>query len=261
MLQFLIIWITTIAATIGADVSLAFKMIKDIADCGYKIKLDRMKEVSEALNPNVKQMNNFIKLIPIINLMKSFSDLVEYSKVRNKVLDEFSVLDCIEEMTDIERESYMLRPTAINAIVIYAKSKIKEEESDKKVTITFKENDEEGKIIFKLIERDNKQDIFIIGSEGVAKNMTIGEQKRKIIEIVKLINNEVEEKFDSYEDFKKEAIKNNNSINLSNFGKQSSNYKTRKERIDELNRFKKELLDSKNINNEKDNNSGEQKRK
>ena len=240
MLQFLIIWITTIAATIGADVSLAFKMIKDIADCGYKIKLDRMKEVSEALNPNVKQMNNFIKLIPIINLMKSFSDLVEYSKVRNKVLDEFSVLDCIEEMTDLERESYMLRPTAINAIVIYAKSKIKEEESDKKVTITFKENDEEGKIIFKLIERDNKQDIFIIGSEGVAKNMTIGEQKRKIIEIVKLINN---------------------SINLSNFGKQSSNYKTRKERIDELNRFKKELLDSKNINNEKDNNSGEQKRK
>ena len=118
MLQFLIIWITTIAATIGADVSLAFKMIKDIADCGYKIKLDRMKEVSEALNPNVKQMNNFIKLIPIINLMKSFSDLVEYSKVRNKVLDEFSVLDCIEEMTDLERESYMLRPTAINAIVI-----------------------------------------------------------------------------------------------------------------------------------------------
>ena len=261
MLQFLIIWITTIAATIGADVSLAFKMIKDIADCGYKIKLDRMKEVSEALNPNVKQMNNFIKLIPIINLMKSFSDLVEYSKVRNKVLDEFSVLDCIEEMTDLERESYMLRPTAINAIVIYAKSKIKEEENDKKVTITFKENDEEGKIIFKLIERDNKQDIFIIGSEGVAKNMTIGEQKRKIIEIVKLINNEVEEKFDSYEGFKKEAIKNNNSINLSNFGKQSSNYKTRKERIDELNRFKKELLDSKNINNEKDNNSGEQKRK
>ena len=101
MLQFLIIWITTIAATIGADVSLAFKMIKDIADCGYKIKLDRMKEVSEALNPNVKQMNNFIKLIPIINLMKSFSDLVEYSKVRNKVLDEFSVLDCIEEIINI----------------------------------------------------------------------------------------------------------------------------------------------------------------
>ena len=80
-------------------------------------------------------------------------------------------------------------------------------------------------------------------------------------EIVDYLNNEVEEKFDSYEDFKKEAIKNNNSINLSNFGKQSSNYKTRKERIDELNRFKKELLDSKNINNEKDNNSGEQKRK
>lgn len=261
MLQFLIIWITTIATSIGADVSLAFKMIKDVADGGYKIKFDRIKKVSEALNPNVKQMNNFIKLIPIINLMKSFSDLVEYSKVRNKVLDEFSVLDCVEEMTDEEREQYMLKPTAINAIVIYTKSKIKEDERDKKVTITFKDNDEEGKITFKLIERGNKQDIFIIDSEGVAKNMTIGEQKKKIIEIVKLINNEVEEKFDSYEDFKKEAIRNNNSINLNNFCKQNSNSKTRKERIDELNEFKKELLDSRKVNDDKNNNIGNQKRK
>ncbi len=260
MLQFLIIWITTVLASIGADTSLAFKMIKDVADSGYKIKLDRMKEVSDALNPNVKQMNNFIKLIPVINLMKSFSDLVEYSNVRNNLLDEFSVLDCVEEMTDEEKKQYMLKPTAINAIVIYAKSKIKKEEKDKKITISFKDGNEEGKITFKLIERDNKQDIFIISNEGIAKSMTIEEQKSKILKTLQLIKDEIDERFDNYDDFKKEITKNNNSISLNNYDKKNDIVKDRKEQIDELNNFKKELLDSKN-NNEKIDNNDYQKRK
>lgn len=260
MLQFLIIWITTVLASIGADTSLAFKMIKDVADSGYKIKLDRMKEVSDALNPNVKQMNNFIKLIPVINLMKSFSDLVEYSNVRNNLLDEFSVLDCVEEMTDEEKKQYMLKPTAINAIVIYAKSKIKKEEKDKKITISFKDGNEEGKITFKLIERDNKQDIFIISNEGIAKSMTIEEQKSKILKTLQLIKDEIDERFDNYDDFKKEITKNNNSISLNNYDKKNDIVKDRKEQIDELNNFKKELLESKN-NNEKIDNNDYQKRK
>ena len=260
MLQFLIIWIITVLASIGADTSLAFKMIKDVADSGYKIKLDRMKEVSDALNPNVKQMNNFIKLIPVINLMKSFSDLVEYSNVRNNLLDEFSVLDCVEEMTDEEKKQYMLKPTAINAIVIYAKSKIKKEEKDKKITISFKDGNEEGKITFKLIERDNKQDIFIISNEGIAKSMTIEEQKSKILKTLQLIKDEIDERFDNYDDFKKEITKNNNSISLNNYDKKNDIVKDRKEQIDELNNFKKALLDSKN-NNEKIDNNDYQKRK
>ena len=260
MLQFLIIWITTVLASIGADTSLAFKMIKDVADSGYKIKLDRMKEVSDALNPNVKQMNNFIKLIPVINLIKSFSDLVEYSNLRTNLLDEFSVLDCVEEMTDEEKKQYMLKPTAINAIVIYAKSKIKKEEKDKKITISFKDGNEEGKITFKLIERDNKQDIFIISNEGIAKSMTIEEQKSKILKTLQLIKDEIDERFDNYDDFKKEITKNNNSISLNNYDKKNDIVKDRKEQIDELNNFKKELLDSKN-NNEKIDNNDYQKRK
>lgn len=260
MLQFLIIWITTILTSVGADISLAFKMIKDVADSGYKIKMDRMKEVSDALNPNVKQMNNFIKLIPIINLMKSFSDLVEYSKARNRVFDSLNVLDCVEEMTDEEKEQYMLKPTAFNAIVIYAKSKIKEEEKDEKITISFKDGNEEGKIIFKIIERNDKKDIFIISNEGIAESMTIEEQKSKIIETLQLIKDEVDERFDNYDDFKKEITKNNNSISLNNYDKKNDIVKDRKEQIDELNKFKKELLESKN-NNEKIDNNNYQKRK
>ena len=45
-MELLIIWLMTILVSIGLDISLAFKMFKDIADQDYKLEMDKISELS-----------------------------------------------------------------------------------------------------------------------------------------------------------------------------------------------------------------------
>ena len=40
-MELIIIWAITIAATFGLDFAIGIKIIKDIADCGYKFDVER----------------------------------------------------------------------------------------------------------------------------------------------------------------------------------------------------------------------------
>ena len=249
MIQFLIIWVSSFIFSIGADVSLSLKMIKDVADSGYKLKYDKMKEVSETLNPNVQQMNDIIKFIPLINVMESFYKLIEYGKVRYMFADNLKTLDCVEEMTEEEKKQYALKPTGFNAIKVSLKSSIKK--SDKrKITIIFKEGEEEGKITFKILKIKDKNSILIINSEGIAKKMSISEQKQKIIENCELLLKNVNEKYGDLDSFKNE-LNNKGKIDLSNLKKNNHDginecegINSNKDRIKELKELKNELTET-----------------
>ena len=58
----------TILVSIGLDISLAFKMFKDIADQGYKLEMDKISELGRQINPEASKNNAMSLFIPFLNL-------------------------------------------------------------------------------------------------------------------------------------------------------------------------------------------------
>lgn len=72
-MEFLIIWLGSVVASIGFSVSLVFKVFKDVADQGYKFDIKRLKELVGLLNPEAIKTNKmllfFLLLIFYFNLI------------------------------------------------------------------------------------------------------------------------------------------------------------------------------------------------
>ena len=252
MLQLFIIWISTLVISHGMDLSLFFRIFKDVADCDYKINFRRLSELGDYIQPEQTTNSFIIKLIPILNVLESLKNVVDYGNARSHLLDELSVLDCIDEMTNEEKELYKKRPSGFTAMVISLKSeiesKVENNNSKGKITITFNEDNKKGKIVFKFNDKkiDNDVDFDIISAEGIAAEMSVEEQKRKVREEFEKLGNAVKLKYGSIDNFaEKLNLEKKISINLDKEKRinETIKEKSNKERIAELNELKRYLLE------------------
>lgn len=147
-------------------------------------------------------------LIPIFNILKAFKRSIEYNSVRPIVLDQLSVLNVLEEMSEIEKTEYLKKSTGLNAILVPLKIQIK---LSKASSITINTDDENSEIFFEMGE--SIKDITILKVNGTASRLTVEEQKKKVIEVYETFINTGIEEYGDVESFIK-ALENNSIIDL-----------------------------------------------
>ena len=207
-MDFLVLWLGTSVASFGMEIANELRIFKDVADAGYKVDIKRLSELGKQLNPNAKKITFLSGLIPIFNVMQVFQRTMQYNNVRPFILDQLSVIDALEEMSEIESEEYLKNPTGLNALIVPLKTEIR---LSKATLIKINDGDEYSEIYYEMGE--SLKDITILKVTGPASRLTVEEQKKKVVEAWRTIVQAGMEKYDNSETFVN-ALKSNKSIDL-----------------------------------------------
>lgn len=157
------------------------RMLKDMADAGYKLYLK-----GETNTSNNTVIYFFIPLLNIIYMLKIS---IEFANNKQFMIDEFNVLGYLEEMSENEKKEYNKNPTGLNAILITLKPY---EEIKPVHSITFKNNNTTNEILFNI--SNDGEDIKIIHANGFIAKLSFDEQKQLIRKtIAKIISNDFSE--------------------------------------------------------------------
>ena len=202
-MEFLIIWLSTVAVSFGMEIANELRMFKDVADAGYKIDIRRLSDLSKQLNPNASKATLLSMLIPIFNIMQVFQRTVQYNNARPMILDQLNVMDALEEMSEIENQEYQKKPTGLNALLIPLKDEIR---ISKAASIKIETDTEKSEIFYEM--DDSLENITILKVNGDASRLTVDEQKKKVIEAWKNIVSAGMEKYGDKESFAN-ALRNN----------------------------------------------------
>lgn len=104
ILNIIILHLGTIGISLASLLKLGFKLIKDIANEGYKINIDRLTEINNSITPNKKVLLNL--LIPFWNIVYAIKNIENYKFSFNSFYSSLSVMDALEEMNDFEKKEY-----------------------------------------------------------------------------------------------------------------------------------------------------------
>lgn len=179
-MPYILVYAGTIIVIKIMDIDLGLQVMKDVADAGYRIDTEKLKNFTGFLNENVQKRRLLYTLTPIVNVAFSFVSRVNYENRRAVLLDQLNILGIVEEMTPFEKELYNKRPTKFNALhsSITYEMKLR----DAKIYEVDDEN-ETSKIYFEM--KDNIDDIVILKAEGDASRLTPEEQKEKVANAIK----------------------------------------------------------------------------
>ena len=208
-MEFLILWLGTIVASFGMEIANGLRMFKDAADAGYKVDVKRLFEFENQLNPSATKATLLSMLIPIFNVMQVFQRTIQCNNVR-PILDQLSVIDALEEMSEIEKTEYLKNPTSLNALIVPLKSEIIR--LSKAPSIEINNGNEHSKIYYEMGK--SLDDITILKVSGSASRLTVEEQKKKVVEAWISV---VQAGMKKYGDKKtlSDTLKSNTSIDLS----------------------------------------------
>lgn len=252
-MELIFLWITTVIASFGMDFANGLRMFKDVADAGYKIDTKRLNELSKQLNPNAPNTTLLSLLVPIVNIWQVFKKTIQYNEVRPMVLDQLNIMDCIEEMSELEKEEYEKKPTGLNAFLIPLKTEIR---LSKAQSIKIKNGNDTNEIIYEMGKTID--DIVILKVNGPAARLSIEEQKQMIVDAWKNIFQTGVEKYGNIGNLLSE-LSNSKNINLSSDTdstiKDNTTHSTHNlsasEKIQELEKLKNEILEGEKEEDEK----------
>lgn len=149
----------------------------DAADAGYKVDLQRLKDISAQINPDGDKIFTLSLLIPIFNMINVLCRTKKFDEDRGFLLDELRVIDALDEMSKVEQEEYSKKPTLFNALFI--PFIVKKRLLDSELVVVMIEN-KPGEIYYDVGDEPN--DITILASYGSASKLTVDEQRKAIIE-------------------------------------------------------------------------------
>ena len=166
-LQFLLLWLASIIISKVMDLSLGFKMVKDIADLGYKINKDRITNLANQLGVEQLKKSKIESFIPIYNIFKSMYINAQYINYKEQMISSLNALSIIDEMTDLEKDVYNEKPGAIRAIAL---DPIVQFELDSSIKIEVSKDNLKGIIYF-----EKKYNLIrVLKSEGVFEKIKYG---------------------------------------------------------------------------------------
>ncbi len=207
-MKIVVLWISTVAASFCIELTNELRMFKDVADAGYKINIDRLSDLSKKLNPDASKITLLSMLIPIFNIIQVFERITKYNNIRPMLLDQLSVIDALEEMSEIEKQEYQKRPTGLNAILVPFKLEVRIAKAD---SVKIENDNEKSEIFYEI--GDSLDDITILKVAGDAYRLTEAEQKKKVIEAIKSSLSEETEEYDDVENATN-TIKDNDDLEL-----------------------------------------------
>lgn len=210
-MEFLAIWIGTVAASFAMEMANEFRIFKDVADAGYKIDVQRLSELQKQINPDATKITLLSMLVPIFNILDVFQRTIQYNNARPMLLDQLSVTGVLEEMSDYEKKEYAKKPTGLNALIVPLKS---ESRLSKATKITIKGVFGDSDVYFEM--NDSLDDIVIINVTGPVSRLTADEQKKKVIETLReSLQKETESSADKDASSNKEENNINQELNKS----------------------------------------------
>lgn len=238
-MKIVVLWISTVAASFCIELTNELRMFKDVADAGYKINIDRLSDLSKKLNPDASKITLLSMLIPIFNIIQVFERITKYNNIRPMLLDQLSVIDALEEMSEIEKQEYLKKPTGLNAILVPFKLEARIAKSD---SVKIENDNEKSEIFYEI--GDSLDDITILKVAGDAYRLTEAEQKKKVIEAIKSSLSEETEEYDDVENATN-TIKDNDYLELKDTDNKEEQNVTPKQESS-LSRQKQALEDLKN---------------
>lgn len=238
-MKIVVLWISTVAASFCIELTNELRMFKDVADAGYKINIDRLSDLSKKLNPDASKITLLSMLIPIFNIIQVFERITKYNNIRPMLLDQLSIIDALEEMSEIEKQEYQKRPTGLNAILVPFKLEARIAKSD---SVKIENDNEKSEIFYEI--GDSLDDITILKVAGDAYRLTEAEQKKKVIEAIKSSLLAETEEYDDVENATN-TIKDNDDLELKNTDNKEEQNVTPKQESS-LSRQKQALEDLKN---------------
>lgn len=238
-MKIVVLWISTVAASFCIELTNELRMFKDVADAGYKINIDRLSDLSKKLNPDASKITLLSMLIPIFNIIQVFERITKYNNIRPMLLDQLSVIDALEEMSEIEKQEYQKRPTGLNAILVPFKLEVRIAKAD---SVKIENDNEKSEIFYEI--GDSLDDITILKVAGDAYRLTEAEQKKKVIEAIKSSLSEETEEYDDVENATN-TIKDNDDLELKDTDNKEEQKVTPKQESS-LSRQKQALEDLKN---------------
>lgn len=238
-MKIVVLWISTVAASFCIELTNELRMFKDVADAGYKINIDRLSDLSKKLNPDASKITLLSMLIPIFNIIQVFERITKYNNTRPMLLDQLSIIDALEEMSEIEKQEYQKRPTGLNAILVPFKLEARIAKAD---SVKIENDNEKSEIFYEI--GDSLDDITILKVAGDASRLTEAEQKKKVIEAIKSSLSEETEEYDDVENATN-TIKDNDDLELKNTDNKEEQKVTPKQESS-LSRQKQALEDLKN---------------
>lgn len=250
-MELLIIWIGTIITSFCMEISNSMRLYKDMADLGYKINNEKLREVNSQTNPAIRQQSFFSLLIPIYNIFCVFERAIKYNNLKNMVFDQLNILGILEEMNEQEILEYSKKKTGFNAIMVAVKNEI-----NLKNSYSLKEDESEIRYQF----NDNK--IVILKVSGPASKLSLEEQKQLVIDSWKNLMEVAKEEFGSIEKFCEELEKNKGSIILNSNDdlkqdKELNNITNINEKIQQLKNLRDEVESSEDIEKNKNEEKGQ----
>lgn len=238
-MKIVVLWISTVAASFCIELTNELRMFKDVADAGYKINIDRLSDLSKKLNPDASKITLLSMLIPIFNIIQVFERITKYNNTRPMLLDQLSIIDALEEMSEIEKQEYQKRPTGLNAILVPFKLEARIAKAD---SVKIENDNEKSEIFYEI--GDSLDDITILKVAGDAYRLTEAEQKKKVIEAIKSSLLAETEEYDDVENATN-TIKDNDDLELKNTDNKEEQKVTPKQESS-LSRQKQALEDLKN---------------
>ena len=238
-MKIVVLWISTVAASFCIELTNELRMFKDVADAGYKINIDRLSDLSKKLNPDASKITLLSMLIPIFNIIQVFERITKYNNIRPMLLDQLSIIDALEEMSEIEKQEYLKKPTGLNAILVPFKLEVRIAKAD---SVKIENDNEKSEIFYEI--GDSLDDITILKVAGDAYRLTEAEQKKKVIEAIKSSLLAETEEYDDVENATN-TIKDNDDLELKNTDNKEEQKVTPKQESS-LSRQKQALEDLKN---------------
>ena len=238
-MKIVVLWISTVAASFCIELTNELRMFKDVADAGYKINIDRLSDLSKKLNPDASKITLLSMLIPIFNIIQVFERITKYNNIRPMLLDQLSIIDALEEMSEIEKQEYQKRPTGLNAILVPFKLEVRIAKAD---SVKIENDNEKSEIFYEI--GDSLDDITILKVAGDAYRLTEAEQKKKVIEAIKSSLLAETEEYDDVENATN-TIKDNDYLELKDIDNKEEQKVTPKQESS-LSRQKQALKDLKN---------------
>lgn len=239
-MKIVVLWISTVAASFCIELTNELRMFKDVADAGYKINIDRLSDLSKKLNPDASKITLLSMLIPIFNIIQVFERITKYNNTRPMLLDQLSIIDALEEMSEIEKQEYQKRPTGLNAILVPFKLEARIAKSD---SVKIENDNEKSEIFYEI--GDSLDDITILKVAGDASRLTEDEQKKKVIEVIKSSLSEEMEEYDDVEN-STNTIKYSDDLDLKDNSDNKEEKNVTSKRESSLSRQKQALEDLKN---------------
>ena len=117
MIELIALGLLSYPVSYAMNVISALKVIKDVADNGYKFNSDNLISFYENNAVASEQLMKY-RNIPFINMAIALYGGISYKTNRDNILLTLNTTDCFEKMTKEEEEYYSKNPNAISAVLI-----------------------------------------------------------------------------------------------------------------------------------------------